>query len=189
MKFCTIHTNCSKVTPSVLAFEVAQVAKKLPADSGNARDMDLIPGLGKIPLSKIMATHSTVLTWKVPWTEEPCGLQSMESQRLRHDWTHTHMPSVLAWESLDADQNLVNPSPVPLSPYHSTSCSDVFLPQEKSSWPLTLFPFPAMALSSPNKQKSLKKWMRRTPSPLSSSSLCARLDAGVMLVKCFCCLN
>ena len=34
------------------------------------------------PLQKGMATHSSILTWKIPWTEEPGGLQSIESQRL-----------------------------------------------------------------------------------------------------------
>ena len=36
-------------------------------------------------LEKEMATHSSVLAWKTPWTEEPCGLQSMGSQRVGHD--------------------------------------------------------------------------------------------------------
>ena len=38
------------------------------------------------PLEKEMATHSSILVWKTPWAEEPCGLQSMGSQRIRHDW-------------------------------------------------------------------------------------------------------
>ena len=37
------------------------------------------------PLEKEMATHSSVLAWRIPWPEEPGGLQSMGSQRLRHD--------------------------------------------------------------------------------------------------------
>ena len=37
------------------------------------------------PLEKEMATHSSVLAWKIPWTEEPGRLQSMGSQRVRHD--------------------------------------------------------------------------------------------------------
>ena len=41
------------------------------------------------PLEKVMAHYSSILAWKVPWTEEPGGLQSMGSQRVRHDWTHT----------------------------------------------------------------------------------------------------
>ena len=37
------------------------------------------------PLEKEMATHSSVLAWKIPWTEKPGRLQSMGSQRVRHD--------------------------------------------------------------------------------------------------------
>ena len=37
------------------------------------------------PLEKCMATHSSILAWRIPWTEEPGGLQSMGSQRVRHD--------------------------------------------------------------------------------------------------------
>ena len=37
------------------------------------------------PLEEGMATHSSILAWKIPWTEEPGGLQSMGSQRVRHD--------------------------------------------------------------------------------------------------------
>ena len=39
------------------------------------------------PLEEGMATHSSILVWKIPWTEEPGGLQSMGLQRLRHDWS------------------------------------------------------------------------------------------------------
>ena len=46
------------------------------------------------PLEKEMATHSSVLAWRIPWTEEPRGLQSTGSQRVGHNWatnpTHTH---------------------------------------------------------------------------------------------------
>ena len=37
------------------------------------------------PLEKEMATHSSILTWKIPWTEEPSGLQSMGLQRVGRD--------------------------------------------------------------------------------------------------------
>ena len=37
------------------------------------------------PLEKGMATHSRILAWRIPWTEEPGGLQSIELQRVRHD--------------------------------------------------------------------------------------------------------
>ena len=37
------------------------------------------------PLEKEIATHSSILAWRIPWTEEPDGLQSVGSQRVRHD--------------------------------------------------------------------------------------------------------
>ena len=37
-------------------------------------------------LEKEMATHSSILAWRIPWTEEPGGLQSVGLQRVRHDW-------------------------------------------------------------------------------------------------------
>ena len=39
---------------------------------------------GEHPLEKEMATHSSILVWGIPWTKEPNGLQSMESQKVRH---------------------------------------------------------------------------------------------------------
>ena len=50
----------------------------------NAGDLDSIPGQ-EDPLEKGMATHSSILAWRIPWTEEPGGLQSMGSQRVGHD--------------------------------------------------------------------------------------------------------
>ena len=50
----------------------------------NAGDLDSIPGTGR-SLEKEMATHASNLAWRIPWTEEPSGLQSMESQRVGHD--------------------------------------------------------------------------------------------------------
>ena len=64
--------------------QVVLVVKNLPANAGNLRDMDLIPGSGN-PLEKEMAAHSRILVWRIPWTEEPGGLQSTESQRVGHD--------------------------------------------------------------------------------------------------------
>ena len=40
-----------------------------------------LPSLGQDPLEKEMATHSGILAWEIPWTEEPGGLQPMESQK------------------------------------------------------------------------------------------------------------
>ena len=52
-----------------------------------------VQSLGRKDLEKEMATHYSILAQRIPWTEEPGELQSMGSQRIRHDWmtcTHTH---------------------------------------------------------------------------------------------------
>ena len=46
------------------------------------------PWVGKTPLEKEMATHTSILAWRIPWTVEFGGLQSMGSQRLGHDWSN-----------------------------------------------------------------------------------------------------
>ena len=59
---------------------VAQMVKNLPAMKETR-----VRSLGREdPLEKGMAAHSSILAWRFPWTEEPGGLQSMESQRGRH---------------------------------------------------------------------------------------------------------
>ena len=60
---------------------VAQTVKNLPA-----MQVTWVPSLGQEDsLEKGMATHSSILAWRIPWTEEPGGLQSVGSQRVRHD--------------------------------------------------------------------------------------------------------
>ena len=60
---------------------VAQRLKPLPA-----MQETWVRSLGpEDPLEKEMATHSSILAWRIPWMEEPGGLQSMESQRVGHD--------------------------------------------------------------------------------------------------------
>ena len=60
---------------------VAQMVKNLPAMQETQ-----VQSLGwEDPLEKEMATHSSILVWKIPWTEETIELQSMQSQRTGHD--------------------------------------------------------------------------------------------------------
>ena len=60
---------------------VAQIVKNLPA-----MQETWVPSLGREdPLKKGLATHSSILAWEIPWTEDPGGLQSLGSQRVRHD--------------------------------------------------------------------------------------------------------
>ena len=49
------------------------------------------------PLEKGTATHSSILAWRIPWTEEPGGLQSMRSQRVRHNWVINNPNSNYHW--------------------------------------------------------------------------------------------
>ena len=64
-----------------MASLVAQRLKRLPA----MRET-WVPSLGwEDPLEKEMAAHSNILAWRIPWTEEPDGLQPIGSQRVGHD--------------------------------------------------------------------------------------------------------
>ena len=61
------------------------MVKNLPTGAGDMRN-GFDPWVRKIPcLKESMATHSSILDWKIPWTEEPGGLQPMGLQRVRHD--------------------------------------------------------------------------------------------------------
>ena len=80
-----------------------------------------VPSLGrKDPLEKEMATHCSIFAWEIPWTEEPVGLQSMGSQRVRHDLATEHTCKLLdpdsnfgsrvsEWKSLRRVQLLATP--------------------------------------------------------------------------------
>ena len=66
--------------------QVAIVVKNLPADAGDGKDTGSIPRSGRSP-EKDMATHSSVLAWRIPGTAGPGGLPSMGSHRVGHDWS------------------------------------------------------------------------------------------------------
>ena len=61
---------------------VAQMVKNLPA----RQDTQVWSLGGEDPLEKEIPTHSSILVWRIQWTEEPGGLRSMASQIVRHDW-------------------------------------------------------------------------------------------------------
>ena len=64
-----------------MGFPAGSVGKE---STCNAGDTDSILGR-EDPPEKEMATHSSILAWRIPWTEEPGGLQSIGSQRIRRD--------------------------------------------------------------------------------------------------------
>ena len=114
------------------------------------------------PLEEGMATHASIFTWKIPWTEEPGGLQSMGSQRVRHDWRDlTHQ--------IRSDQSLsrvwlcnpMNRSTPGLPVHHQLPeftqtqvhrVSDAIQPSHPLSSPSPLAP-------SPSQHQSLFQWV------------------------------
>ena len=82
-----------------------------------------------------MATHSTILAWRIPWTEGPCGLQSMGSERVGHDRvTNTHtlchkvQDLVWPWHLVKLQRPHTAQLQVPPCPTSCTSMDDLFQP-------------------------------------------------------------
>ena len=73
-------------TPVFLGFPGGLDGKIYACNSG---DLGSVPGL-EDPLQEGVATHSSILAWRIPWTEEPGGLPSMGSHRVGHDWVTKH---------------------------------------------------------------------------------------------------
>ena len=86
-----IHSNSplsfAGLRPIFRGASVLDRASLVPPDGKesacNVGDSGLIPGFER-SLEKSKQTHSSILVWKIPWTKEPGGLQSMGSQRVRH---------------------------------------------------------------------------------------------------------
>ena len=78
--------GCFRILAAVsnAAVNVALVVQNMPTSVGGVRDVDSIPGV-EDPLEKGVATHSSILAWRIPWTEESGGLQSLGLQRVGHD--------------------------------------------------------------------------------------------------------
>ena len=86
-RICPIH--------GILLSNQKEMNQRTSCNAGNQ-----VQSLGQEdPLEKGMATHSSILAWRIPWTEEPGGLLSMELQRVGHDWvTFTQRASlVIQW--------------------------------------------------------------------------------------------
>ena len=88
---CMVFRLSYKVLRKYMDFPVAQEVKNPPAMQKTQKAR--VQSLGQEdPLEKDMATPSSILVWKISWTEEPDGLQSKGSQSVAHNWTtkHTH---------------------------------------------------------------------------------------------------
>ena len=75
---CLMHVEFSSL--------VAQTVKNLPA----MQETMVLSLCWEDPLEKEMATHSSIFAWEIPWTEEPGGLQSWGSKRVRHSLATEH---------------------------------------------------------------------------------------------------
>ena len=83
IKICIVF---NLIYESLWAFLMIQQVKNLPSMK-ETQEMR-VQCLGQEdPSKEEMATHSSILAWKIPWTEKPGGLQSVGSQRVGHDWS------------------------------------------------------------------------------------------------------
>ena len=96
-----LNFYCKNFTPiASCGFICHQFGKRLPKNEDTISEFHSLnswikPSL-KLFVEKEMATHSSTLAWKIPWTEEPGRLQSMGSKRVGHDWTTSlHFKAIL----------------------------------------------------------------------------------------------
>ena len=101
-----VPDQCSVTTGIIsLASLVAQTVKNLPVTwETQVRSLDW-----EDPLGKGMATHSSILTWRIPWTEKPGRLQSMGSQRVRHNFVAITLYFYCYSISSTSDHQALNP--------------------------------------------------------------------------------
>ena len=84
--FCPTWVLCSIY---MMSFPGGSEGKESACNAADSQSLDW-----EDPLEEEIATHSSILVWKIRWTEDPGGLQSIGSQRVGHDWatnTQTHM--------------------------------------------------------------------------------------------------
>ena len=94
LSYWTELTNCYVCLIRVGASLLPQTVKNPPAKQETwVRFLDW-----EDLLEKGMATHSSILAWRIPWTEEPGGLQSMSCQRVRHNWATKHESRGSMWK-------------------------------------------------------------------------------------------
>ena len=91
---------------------VAQMVKNLPVMWET-----WVRSLGwEDPLEEGMATHSSILAWRIPWTEEPGGLQSVGLQRVRQGWVTTHSIQPLANGERESSKQILMTLQLPIFP-------------------------------------------------------------------------
>ena len=84
-----VRTKICTLVSLTLGIPRGSAVKNLPVMQ-NTQETWIGPQDWEDPPEEGMATHSRILAWRIPWTEEPGRLQSMGSQRVRHDWATEH---------------------------------------------------------------------------------------------------
>ena len=107
---------------------MALVVKNPPANAGDLRDKGSIPGSGRSP-GRGHGNPLLYSCWRIPWTKEPGGLQSIGSQRVRHDWSdsagsrqaYTYTDWKDMYEDQDFKDNYLTSSSIRLARCYSPS--------------------------------------------------------------------
>ena len=89
--------------------KLAQTEKNLPAMQETPGP---IPGSPSLTQEKGMATHSSILAWRTPWTEKPDELQSMQSQRVGHSWANNTFMLFFFFSILAQNHKFLHPTPL-----------------------------------------------------------------------------
>ena len=131
----------SFLTVALTNFPDSSVGKESACSAGVSRETGSILG-SEDPLEKGMATHSSILAWRIPWTEEPGALQSMGLRRVRHDWAQHSKPihALSLTFTSDALLNLTG-SPVKMHPESDLTNATIQVPAIVCSfWMIPLLP-------------------------------------------------
>ena len=88
-----------RISNNFWGFPNSSVVKNPPANGRHTADAGSISGSGRSPGGG-NGNHSGILAWRIPWTEEPGRVQSIEWKREEHDWAteQTHMKRISSWE-------------------------------------------------------------------------------------------
>ena len=123
-----LRFNDLTATPQDWDSQVALVVQNPPAKARHVTDMGSIPGW-EDSLQEGLTTHSSILVWRISWTEVPCGLQSIRSHKIRHDWSDLAPTHKIQFSSVaqscpilcdSMDYSTWGPSPAPEA--YSNSC-------------------------------------------------------------------
>ena len=170
---------CVCVCVCVWCFPGGSEVKNLPAVQ-EPREMHIWSLGQEDPLEEVMATPSSILAWRMPWTEEPGGLQSIASQRVGHDWSdlaciHVYVcvskACYLVWRT---SLNPTVSSRLPLSPLLQADCAKLLFVTPLTIAARLLCPWHSPGKNTGGSCHDLLQWIFLTQG-LNPSLLCLLL--------------